>query len=77
MENYVDVFLQRIRQDFPRVVIRSLSNPDEIAEYRRMPGAVADLAGNMNNYRPKIAGGIFFNGSVSFSNNWMLLISSH
>lgn len=61
----MDVFLQKIREDFPRVVVLSFGSPDKIAEYRRIDGPSADFGGDINHYHPKNAGGIYFNASVS------------
>lgn len=66
MNQYLVVFLQKLRENFPRVVIQPLSSADEVAQYRRMPGQLANFGGIINNYNPKNAGGIYFNASVSF-----------
>lgn len=64
MEFYVTCFLQKLRTGFPRIVIQTMSSPDEIAQARRMPYN-ATWAPNIENYFPKTAGGIYFNSEVS------------
>ncbi|KAM3426583.1 hypothetical protein NHJ13734_009371 [Beauveria thailandica] len=57
--NYVDEFLRATEADFPRVLIDDIGGADVVAEARRLPPRHWD--GNLFNYSPKKAGGIYFN----------------
>lgn len=66
MGEYVNTFLRTARNDFFRVVVAPLGGPEVIAEARRSV-AGGNWDGNLNRYRPKYAGGIYFDANVSFS----------
>lgn len=63
MSAYVDHFISALRADFPNIVIDHLGGPDVLAQTRRVDGG--SWNGNLLDYKPKNAIGLFFNYRVS------------
>jgi hypothetical protein len=61
MPRYVDEFLRSVRGDFPRVIMGDVGGHDVIAQVKRTPG----WDGNIFQYTPKRAAGIYYNKTVS------------
>jgi hypothetical protein len=62
----LEIFQQKIGQGFTRILIRSISSPDQIGEYGRMFGSESDVGGIANKDKPREDGGICLNRSVSY-----------
>lgn len=63
MEAYVEHYLGAMRRDFTLVTVDDIGTLKIIAEARRSPGR--GWNGDLNAYRPKLAGGMYFNRPVS------------
>ncbi|KAF4973122.1 hypothetical protein FZEAL_9410 [Fusarium zealandicum] len=64
LPRYVDHFLSALRRDFPQVTVEHLGGPDVLASTKRMvplPGLTWD--GDLLDYRPKDATGLYYNHS--------------
>lgn len=59
MDAYVRHFLQRVRADFPMVVVGETGSLDALASTSK-----GDWIGGFNNFQPKAAGSIMYNGQV-------------